>query len=132
MRDELFNFGMMVASFAASDRAVDRGNRPDCEGLMAVALGKMISHGLALATCVKQCLSSSLQYLWDAALSPFAIATGGFECRGEFTDLFVKMLFILHVHTSKPNSTCHSHLARLPSILFWNVAVFSCPFAGPG
>ena len=60
MRDELFSFGTMVASFALLDRAADSGNRPHWEDLTAVALGKIISQGLALVICIKQCLSYSL------------------------------------------------------------------------
>ena len=59
------------------------------------------------------------------ALSPLAITTGAYEFEGEFSGLHVKILFILSL--SKPNSTRHSHLARLPFILSWNVASDLCP-----
>ena len=52
---------MMVASFALLDNAADNGSFPECYGLMVIALGRIISHGLAVVALVRQCLSSSLQ-----------------------------------------------------------------------
>ena len=77
-------------------------------------------HSFAGLMLVRQCMSSSRQYLGVAALSPFAmIVTGLFLC--EFTGIVDKTL-TLFTFTPTPNSPRQLHLAQLPPILFSKVA----------
>ena len=97
------------------DRALESSSCLCCEELTAVALDKI--QGLASFILVRQCLSCSLQYLCDAALSSLAITAGGGKFRDEFVGSHAKMLFISHEWIPKSNLTHYLHLAKLSFIL---------------